>query len=117
VADGVNLDEGIASAMGYLRSIAAARRRTVSKLFAACLIALIVTPFTAPFAVCDVADLTHSTADHGHAFDDGKPTGEAIGRVTAVAWFPAALQAGVTLFHSSTPLPRNGSPFVRVLRT
>jgi hypothetical protein len=101
--------------MGDLRSIAAARRWTVSKLFAACLIALIVTPFTAPFAVCDVADLTHSAA-HGHALDDGKPAGEAIDQVTAVARFPEALHDSAMLFRSTARLCDNCSSLVRVLR-
>jgi hypothetical protein len=99
---GADLDGGSTSGMGYLRSIAAARQRVISKLFAVCLITLIVTPFTAPFAVCDTADLTQSAAAHGHAFDDGKTAGEHIDRVAFLAGFSTALQAGGELFRPAT---------------
>src|SRR5262245_2516931 len=103
--------------VGHLRSIAATRQRTISKLFAVCLVTLIVTPFTAPFAVCDAADLTQSTTAHGHAFDDGPAAGEHIDRVAIVSGFAAVLQAGEELFR-----PANAarlvhlSPLVCVLR-
>ena len=102
--------------MGFLRSIAAARLRTVSKLFAACLIALIVTPFTAPFAVCDFADFTQTTAAHGHALDEGKPSVEATDGVPAVIRFAATLRAGETLHRPAAARLEQRSPLVRVLR-
>lgn len=75
--------------MDFLRSITAARHRRISTAFAACLIVLVVVPFTAPFAVCDIGDLFTQTTAHSHSLDDGKPMDCGASRLpAAVAMHP-----------------------------
>lgn len=51
--------------MDTFASLPSVRRTRLAKFFAACLIALATSPFTAPFATCDVADLSGEAPLHG----------------------------------------------------
>jgi len=55
-----------------LSSVAVVRRTVLAKVFAVCLVALAVTPFTAPFSLFDLADLFGSPSSHGFTGDSDK---------------------------------------------
>ena len=58
--------------MQRLPSIRSVRDTTLTRLCAVVLIVLVALPFTAPFSVCDVAELAGNNSGHADASPDAK---------------------------------------------
>jgi hypothetical protein len=53
-------------------SIGSIRNATLTRLCAAAIILLVALPFTAPFSICDAAELAGNTSGHADASTDAK---------------------------------------------
>ena|SRR2546425_6948928 len=73
--------------MNRVRSIRSVRRAAVTRLFAAALIVLVASPFTAPFSTCDSAEL----AGEGSVHVDGSPDCNTSQYVTVSTIGPATI--------------------------
>jgi len=100
--------------MQRLPSIRSVRDTTLTRLCAVVLIVLVALPFTAPFSVCDVAELAGNNSGHADASPDAKVCHEV--RIRAITSGTITLLPLAILVQSDGGLISRIGPHAPVLR-